>query len=343
MARLWTAQEDELLVAVRDRLGEKLTSCPQYPEVVGDRKLIRFIRGHNHDINKVCEMVEKFLAWRIANGVNDIRQDIVDNQLDHPAKFPSGERILELNPMMVINTDATDKDGSYVSAEGVIPPCMWEGGITPKEYVRFRIYCLEYIMMCLENRADEREKEAQAAMEARAVDSDDSDAEEFDTRPYGVIEKLTVLRNVANISLADFTGANRETAQQLMAIASDNYPELLKKYYVVNAPWVFTGIFSVLKVFLAQKTIDKVVVLGSSYLSTVNELVPQSAIPEFLGGNIALSELNTAGDLSCTAAASATVFTAISAAATAAATPATAAATAAGDDAAPVAIESSDQ
>ena len=131
-----------------------------------------------------------------------------------------------------------------------------------------------------------------------------------------------------------------------MAIASDNYPELLKKYYVVNAPWVFTGIFSVLKVFLAQKTIDKIIVLGSSYLSTVNELVPNSAIPEFLGGTIALSELNTAGNVSCaTAATSATVFTAISAAATSATTAAAAAAAAAtaGDDAAPAAIESSDQ
>jgi hypothetical protein len=70
-------------------------------------------------------------------------------------------------------------------------------------------------MICLEKRADEREKEAQAALETRAVDSDDSDAEEFDPQPYGVIEKLTVLRNVVNISLADFTGANRETAQQV--------------------------------------------------------------------------------------------------------------------------------
>jgi len=120
-----------------------------------------------------------------------------------------------------------------------------------------------------------------------------------------------------------------------MAIASDNYPELLKKYYVVNAPWVFTGIFAVLKVFLAQKTIDKVCVMGSGYLSTVNELVPNSAIPEFLGGSITLSELNSSGDLPDA--------TTVSAATDADADADAGAGAGAGDDAAPPVVESTDQ
>ena len=60
----WTLQEENLLREVRSRLRHKLESRPQYPEVVGDRKLIRFIRGHGHEIEKVCGMVEKFLDWR---------------------------------------------------------------------------------------------------------------------------------------------------------------------------------------------------------------------------------------------------------------------------------------
>ena len=61
----WSDHETELLKIVRERLHDKLNARPQYPEVVGDRKLIRFLRGHDHDIDKACEMIEKFLDWRM--------------------------------------------------------------------------------------------------------------------------------------------------------------------------------------------------------------------------------------------------------------------------------------
>ena len=61
----WSDHETELLKAVRHRLHDKLCARPQFPEVVGDRKLIRFLRGHDHNIDKACEMIEKFLDWRM--------------------------------------------------------------------------------------------------------------------------------------------------------------------------------------------------------------------------------------------------------------------------------------
>jgi hypothetical protein len=38
---------------MRRVLGEQLTNRPQYPEVVGDTRILRFLRGHNYDIEKV--------------------------------------------------------------------------------------------------------------------------------------------------------------------------------------------------------------------------------------------------------------------------------------------------
>lgn len=45
----------------------------QYPEVVGDRKLLRFLRGHDFNITKVTEMLQKHLQWRKDNHVDEIR------------------------------------------------------------------------------------------------------------------------------------------------------------------------------------------------------------------------------------------------------------------------------
>ena len=55
---------------MKDRLADKLSQRPQYPDVVGDRKLLRFIRGHEYNVDKACEMIVKFFEWREKNGVD---------------------------------------------------------------------------------------------------------------------------------------------------------------------------------------------------------------------------------------------------------------------------------
>jgi hypothetical protein len=68
-------------------LSLELEESPQYPEVIGDRKLIRFLRGHDHNIDKVCELVSKFLKWRKEFNVDEIRERIIEEDLNHPTKF----------------------------------------------------------------------------------------------------------------------------------------------------------------------------------------------------------------------------------------------------------------
>ena len=41
----WNEKETTGLMEIRARLGSLLTCRPQFPEVVGDRKLLRFFRG----------------------------------------------------------------------------------------------------------------------------------------------------------------------------------------------------------------------------------------------------------------------------------------------------------
>jgi hypothetical protein len=68
-------------------LSLELEESSQYPEVIGDRKLIRFLRGHDHNIDKVYELVSKFLKWRKEFNVDEIRERIIEEDLNHPTKF----------------------------------------------------------------------------------------------------------------------------------------------------------------------------------------------------------------------------------------------------------------
>lgn len=72
--------------------------------------------------------------------------------------------------------------------------------------------------------------------------------------------------------------------QQASAISQNYYPERLGKLYVINAPWGFSGAFSVVKKFLDPVTVAKIHVLGSGYQKELLAQIPKENLPEQFGG-----------------------------------------------------------
>ena len=72
--------------------------------------------------------------------------------------------------------------------------------------------------------------------------------------------------------------------KQTSAISQNYYPERLGKMYLINAPWGFASVFSVVKGFLDPVTVAKINVLGSGYHSELDKQVPKENLPEILGG-----------------------------------------------------------
>ena len=52
----WTKQDTDNIAEVRVRCAELLQEQPPFPEVVGDRRILRFIKGHPESIDKAVEM-----------------------------------------------------------------------------------------------------------------------------------------------------------------------------------------------------------------------------------------------------------------------------------------------
>ena len=59
---------------------------------------------------------------------------------------------------------------------------------------------------------------------------------------------------------------------------------MLLKMLIINAPFAFRGVWSMLKSFLNEKTRDKISVIGSSYQETLLEIIDSDKLPKFLGG-----------------------------------------------------------
>ncbi|OXA64813.1 SEC14-like protein 2 isoform X1 [Folsomia candida] len=63
---------------------------------------------------------------------------------------------------------------------------------------------------------------------------------------------------------------------QIFQDYEDNYPERLKSAFIINTPWVFPYAFSLVKPWIAAKTLTKVSVLGnrSKWLDTLEVHIP---------------------------------------------------------------------
>jgi len=72
--------------------------------------------------------------------------------------------------------------------------------------------------------------------------------------------------------------------KQASALSQNYYPERLGKLYLINAPWGFSTVFSVVKGWLDPITVEKIHVLGSGYQKELLDQVPAENLPTIFGG-----------------------------------------------------------
>ena len=105
------------------------------------------------------------------------------------------------------------------------------------------------------------------------------------------------------VGFEHFGAQGQNIIRSVISIASENYPELMKKCYMINTPWVFNTIWYFIKVFIskvfnatfefvfnsgyyiifqgliASRTINKVAILGSDFMGELEANIPSEFIP----------------------------------------------------------------
>jgi hypothetical protein len=114
---------------------------------------------------------------------------------------------------------------------------------------------------------------------------------------YGHIERLQVVRDISGLSMFHINLTSQNIGRRIMLLTADNYPEILFKAYVVNAPWVFNQLFNMVKMVLPARTISKVHFPGSGFAAVLEEEIGTSRLPDYLGG--AVTEYNKCFQLNC--------------------------------------------
>jgi hypothetical protein len=100
--------------------------------------------------------------------------------------------------------------------------------------------------------------------------------------------KHSFIIDLTGLSLSKhFSGKTRELLKPVFGQASANYPESLWKLYVINAPFVFRTVWSIIKMWLDPQTQKKIYILGgkSTYLKELEKSgFPLDQIPDWAGG-----------------------------------------------------------
>lgn len=68
-------------------------------------------------------------------------------------------------------------------------------------------------------------------------------------------------------------------------ISQNYYPERLGKLYIINAPWGFSTVWSVIKGWLDPVTVKKINILGGGYKSELLKQVAPEDLPKAFGGS----------------------------------------------------------
>lgn len=62
------------------------------------------------------------------------------------------------------------------------------------------------------------------------------------------------------------------------------------KFYIINSPWAFSTIWSLIKGWLDEATVAKIHILGSDYKAQLLQQISPDALPSYLGGTCTCPE-----------------------------------------------------
>jgi hypothetical protein len=155
----WKAAEAEGIRQIRELMKTEMASIPPFPEVVGDRRVVRFLRARNGNVADAVILYRDFLNWYKANNVADVRNRILYGRCNQPSKFPHAKIVLKLQNQIVISATATDKKGSPIVVETFnFSPAEVFRNITVEQYLEFLLYTLEFRTLIFEQMSEIAER-----------------------------------------------------------------------------------------------------------------------------------------------------------------------------------------
>jgi hypothetical protein len=234
-----------------EKLKKELTEEGIYIESeprMNDAAMLRFLRARKFDVPKAKEMFCNHEKWRKEFGVDDIVQNF---------EFPEHRVVDKYYPQYY---HKHDKDGRpvYIERLGLLDlKALYAATTQERQLKRF---VLEYEKFITERLP------ACAAAAGHPV------------------ETSCTIMDLQNVSLSNFYRV-KDYVMQASKIGQDQYPECMGKFYIINAPFMFSTVWSFIKPWLDEVTVAKIDIIGSNYKDKLLAQIAADNLPKEFGGN----------------------------------------------------------
>lgn len=98
-----------------------------------------------------------------------------------------------------------------------------------------------------------------------------------------LIETSCTIMDLKNVGIGQFWKVS-SYVQQASKIGQYYYPETMGRFYIINAPYIFTTVWAVVKNWLDPVTTSKISILGGGYISELEKQLDLENLPEEIGG-----------------------------------------------------------
>ncbi|XP_072520745.1 SEC14-like lipid binding 8 [Salminus brasiliensis] len=100
------------------------------------------------------------------------------------------------------------------------------------------------------------------------------------------VEAITMIYDCEGLGLKHLWKPAIELYGEVLTMFEDNYPEGLKKLFVIKAPKLFPVAYNLVKHFLSEDTRRKIMVLGSNWQEVLRKHIDPEELPAVYGGKL---------------------------------------------------------
>ncbi|ELU07823.1 hypothetical protein CAPTEDRAFT_152329 [Capitella teleta] len=98
------------------------------------------------------------------------------------------------------------------------------------------------------------------------------------------IDGLTVIFDMDKVSTKSLWRPGLQMYLHIVKVMEDNYPEMMKQMFVVNAPKIFPILWKICRPLISEDMKAKIHVLGADYQEQLLKYIDEEQLPVFLGG-----------------------------------------------------------
>uniref|UniRef100_A0A3P9H785 SEC14-like lipid binding 7 n=1 Tax=Oryzias latipes TaxID=8090 RepID=A0A3P9H785_ORYLA len=210
-----------------------------------DHYLLRWLRARNFNIQKAEAMIRKHVEFRKQMRLDTIVSDWTPPEVIQ--KYVSGGMC------------GYDREGSPVWFD-VIGPLDPKGllmSASKQDYQRTKIQHAEMLQQECRRQSEKLGKN---------------------------VEGIVLIYDCEGLGLKHIWKPAIETYGEILTMFEENYPEGLKKVFIIKAPKLFPVAYNLIKHFMCEETRRKILVLGSDWQEDLHKHIDPDQLPVLYGG-----------------------------------------------------------